>query len=199
MQDYLGDNIIFIVGCPRSGTTWLRNLLGSDPSIHTGPESFLFARYIGSPLRSWQKDARGTRKIAMAEYMSDQEFLFALRQFMGNLLSPMIKDLGTDEIFVEKTPEHAFYMKEIYELLPKCKFIHILRDGRDVVSSLLAYSKTERGGTWAPHSARKAARMWTGYVRTVRTNSRDIPPDQFLEIRYENLFSATLDSLKTIF
>ena len=199
MQEYLGNNIVFIVGCPRSGTTWLRMLLASDPSIHSGAESYIFAWYIGSQLRNWHKDVeRTSTKIGMSTYMKESEFLFALRQYMESLLKPMVNDLRDGEIFVEKTPEHALYIKEIAELLPKCKFVHILRDGRDVVSSLLAISK-QTVGSWAPHSARIAAKMWTDYVLGVRKSSKNIPSNQFYELRYEDLHKATIETLKPIF
>lgn len=52
--EYGGHNVVFLVGSPRSGTTWVQRLLASHPQIQTGQESHLFAAYIGPQLRAWR-------------------------------------------------------------------------------------------------------------------------------------------------
>jgi hypothetical protein len=48
---YQGHNLVFLIGCPRSGTTWLQRLLASHPQVRTVQETFLFPRYISPQLR----------------------------------------------------------------------------------------------------------------------------------------------------
>lgn len=203
-QEYTGSNLVFIVGCPRSGTTLLRQLLASHPKVHSGVESRLFAGYIGSQLRSAKRDFRrdpgspnDKPPTGLSNYLSETEFRVILRDYMLKLIEPMVGNLAPDEIFVEKTPEHSLFIHEIIEMLPQCRIVHILRDGRDVVSSLLAASRSW-GSRWAPKSSRGAARFWVNHVETVRRLSEDIPSVQFYELRYEDLTRQTEQVLRDI-
>ena len=202
-QEYLGSNIVFVVGCPRSGTTWLRKLLASNPKVHSGRESNLFAWYLGSQVRSAKKDfkvPRGSSKFptGLCSYFEEAEFRAALRDYMLKLMKPMVGSLGPGEIFVEKTPKHAFFIPEIIDMLPQSRIVHILRDGRDVVSSLLAASKKSWGSDWSPKSARQAAKLWIAHVEAVRSVSMEIPPGQFYELRYEDLGVKTEETLRDL-
>lgn len=98
--------------------------------------------------------------IGLGGYFREDEFLKNLKEYMLVLMRPMIGNLKPDEIFIEKTPNHALFIPEIIELLPNCKIVRILRDGRDTVASLVAASKTSLGQGWASESARIEARLW---------------------------------------
>ena len=65
-------------------------------------------------------------------YFREEEFLAILKKYLLGLLKPVIDQLQPDELFLEKTPSHALFIPEIKELLPECRFIHLLRDPRDV-------------------------------------------------------------------
>lgn len=194
---YEGENIVFIVGSQRSGTTWLQRLLASHPQVRTGQESYLFS-YIAPQLRAWKSNLEtisgGRGGVGLPCYFSDDEFRGLLLDYTRNLLEPMIGDLSPSELFVEKTPDHALFLPEIATLLPRSRIIHILRDPRDVVASLLAASKTW-GNRWAPENARRAAWMWVRRVRPVRDVARMLPRDRFLEIRYEDLRQSPAQNL----
>ena len=119
-----GTNLAFIVGCPRSGTTWLQRLLAAHPQIKTGQESQLFD-YVGPQLRAWKKNlnsgADGRGGTGLACYLDEREFLAILKKYLGLLLAPMLKGLQPGQIFLEKTPGHALFVPEIAELLPQAK------------------------------------------------------------------------------
>lgn len=202
LRDYYGNNIVFIVGSPRSGTTWLQKLLSCHPKIRTGQESNLFDDYIGPQLRAWNRDLdpkkSGRGVIGLGCYFRQKEFLKILKKYMLALLRPMVGDLKEDEIFVEKTPGHAFFIPEIIMLLPRARIIHMLRDGRDVTASLLAVSKSW-GRFWAPGEARRAALMWVKHVETVKESSQHLSPKQFYELRYEDLYSSPVKTLQGLF
>jgi hypothetical protein len=102
------------------------------------------------------------------------------------LLEPLINNLGKVDIFLEKTPGHALFIPEIVQLLPQARFIHILRDPRDVVASLLA-AHASWGSDWAPSNAYSAAMMWSNHIDAVHKSSKQLPPSQFLEVKYEDL------------
>lgn len=197
---YQGHNLIFVVGCPRSGTTWLQRLLASHPSIDTGQESHLFDWYIGPQLRAWRKSVASeerSRRVGLACYFREEEFIDILRSYMVALLEPMVCNVGPDQWFLEKSPSHALFLPEIHALLPQSRFIHILRDARDVVSSMLAASQSW-GAHWAPGNAYSAARLWVRHVKAVRDATREIPCSHLLEVQYESLSNAPADVLARI-
>ncbi len=188
--DYQGGNIVFIVGCARSGTSWLQRLLASHPRVRTGQESEFFHSYIGPQLRNWREEVRslswGRGGVGLQCYLRTDEFMVALKEYMLKLMQPMIGQLKDSELFVEKSQEHSFWISEISELLPDSRFIHMLRDARDVVASLLAASRSW-GAEWAQKSARLESFRWVNNVRAVRDAAKNLPKDKFTEVRYETL------------
>jgi hypothetical protein len=196
-----GHDIVFIVGCPRSGTTYLQRLLAAHPQIKTGQESHVF--YLVGPLfRLWKAqmkamdtDPRGG--VGLPCYFEEKEFLFILRGFLSDLLNPMVDSLKKNEVFVEKSPSHALYLDAIYELLPEARIIHVLRDARDVVASLLAASRSW-GKHWAPETPKKAADLWRKHITQISECSQYLPNNIFHETRYEHLVFNPKKSLQEI-
>lgn len=187
-----GQNVVFLVGCARSGTTWLQRLLASHPRIRTGQESFLFSSYLGPQLRNWHKELQtlssGRGGAGMRAYLREDKFLSILREEMFRMMEPMIGDLPDGYLFLEKTPNHGLWIPEIVELLPRARFINMLRDGRDVVASLLAASRT--WANWAPDNAYGASRRWVKNVEATETAAKKLPPEQFCQVRYEQLLES---------
>jgi len=198
---YSGDNLVCIVGCPRSGTTWLQKLLACHPHVHTGWESYLLHKYVGAQLRAWRTDlklqAEGYLSVGMASYLTEEEFIGVLKTYMCKLLQPMVGELGPGDLFIDKTPSHALYLPEITELLPAARIIHVLRDARDVVASILASSQSW-GEYWATDHPRKAAKWWVAHVEAVRTAKLTIAPGRFCEVRYEDLVASPAACLSRV-
>lgn len=206
MDGYTGHNLVFIVGCARSGTTWLQRMLASHPKVRTGQESFLFSWYVAPQLRRWRqelarendpKTASHRGGVGLSCYFQDEEFLAILKNYMFQLMRPMVGGLQQGELFVEKTPLHALYLPEIRELLPESRFIHVVRDPRDVVASLLEASRSWGVG-WAPRGSRTAVRMWVQHVRSANEAAKAISPRQFVEIRYETLLTSPESTLRDV-
>jgi len=200
-NSYKGHNIVFIVGSPRSGTTWLQRILACHPKVCTGQESDIFDIYIGPQMKAWRRDIdpniSGRNAIGLGCYFLEHEFFNLLREYMLKLLNPMVGNLQHDEIFIEKTPSHAMFIPEIIEMLPESRIIHVLRDARDVVASILAASKSW-GAFWAPKTARLAASMWVRHVQAVRDAAKKLHPEQFCEIRYEDLETKPIEALQEL-
>lgn len=199
--DYDGANLVFVVGCPRSGTTWVQRLLASHPRVHTGQESDVFDIYIGPQLQAWRRElevtSSGRGGVGLGCYFRDAEFMPVLKRYTLDLLQPMVGQLEPGEIFVEKTPSHVLYVAEIAALLPAARFVHVLRDARDTVASLLSASRSW-GRTWAPRSARQATGMWVQHVRAARAAQSQLGPRQFFEVRYESLHANTTAELRQL-
>lgn len=202
LPEFDGHNLIFIVGAPRSGTTWLQRLLASHPRIVTGQETHLFA-YVGPLLRSWRRalererdpsSASGRGGVGLGCYLTEPEYLASVKLYLDSLLEVVTRNVAGGQFFLEKTPGHALYIEEIRELLPRCRFIHLLRDGRDVVASLLAAS-TGWGRGWAPRASSKATGIWLKHVRAARRAAAKLPREAFLEVRYETLLDDPVGTL----
>jgi hypothetical protein len=187
---YRGDDLVFLVGCPRSGTTWLQRLLASHPQVRTGQESHLFNQFVGPQIHQWRRFSatweEGGGGLGPGCYHSEQSFRAVLRTYLLGLLEPMVGDLPPGSIFLEKTPAHALWIAEIANLLPGARFLHLIRDPVDVTASLLTAS---RGWArhWAPNTPDKAARLWVWHVKKARAAAKTLRPDQYREMRYEEL------------
>jgi len=196
--DYAGEHLVFVVGCPRSGTTWVQRLLSCSAQVRTGQESNLFVDSVGLQLRRWRRGMALQERggVGLACYFTEPEMIELLRDFMLKLLQRMLDPLTEGQFFVEKTPDHALYLPEIIELLPASRIIHVLRDPRDVVASLLAASRTWASeSSWAPDSAREATKLWMRTVNTVNKVVRKTHSKNLLEIRYEDLHSSPIETL----
>ena len=146
-----GENLIFLVGCPRSGTTHLQKLISAHPEVYTGRETHFFD-LIGPLFENWQEKFKGYREgsldfFGMACYFEEEELYTLLRKFIENVYDQMKGSNNKKPIFLDKTPSHALYIHHIHSLLPKARFIHIIRDARDVIASLVAASKSF-GRSW---------------------------------------------------
>lgn len=150
---------VFIVGCPRSGTTLVQGMLGMHPSVQTFPETHFFDyAFPGNFLKrrlTWP--ALNVRRV-MQQFMLEIGRPDLAREAK---ISPLARDYGAKfvelldrialeagkRIWVEKTPKHLYFIDAITEQVLKCKFLHIVRPGVDVVTSL--YEITNRDPkTW---------------------------------------------------
>lgn len=194
-----GSNLCFIVGSPRSGTTWLQRLIASHPRIHTGQESHVFAWYVGPQLHAWKRelkivdDPRGG--LGMKCYLRDEEFRGILKDYALNLMKPMLSDCKEGEIFVDKTPRHAFNIPEIMEVFPESRVINVLRDPRDAVASMIAASRSWSKEWTGNLTARRAARECVSFINAVENSKKIIPSGHFLQVRYEELLASTPERL----
>ncbi len=197
-----GANMVFVVGSPRSGTTWLQRLLAAHPAVRTGQESNIFSLYVAPQLARWRReqqrqgespDFRGG--IGLGGYFDDGAFLDVLRFYVVKMLEAT--GLQDGELFLEKSPSHALVMREIAEVLPETRFVHIVRDPWDVVASMLAASRSW-GRWWAPASARTAADSWVRHVTAARTAGGALGPERFVEVEYEALHAAPAEVLRQL-
>lgn len=197
--DYDGGNLLFVVGSPRSGTTWVQQLLASHPCVRTGQESDVFDLYIGPQLRAWQQEldpaSSGRGGVGLGCYFTDAEFRDVLKAYLVRLLEPMVGQLRPGELFLEKTPSHVLYVSEIHALLPEARFIHVLRDARDTVASLLSASRSW-GRSWAPRRAGNAATTWLQHVQAAQRARLMLPATHFTEVRYEQLHADGMGTLR---
>ena len=183
----------FIVGAPRSGTTLLRLMCDAHPALSIPPETgFLPAAFElrgrGRALRraffetvtgthSWD-DANIPREqfAAALEEVEPFDLAGGVRAFYRIYAGRFGKPLWGD-----KTPLYCLHMDRIESLIPEARFVHIIRDGRDVALSL-------RGLWFSPgDSVEVLARQWREWVLTARRLGRR--RRHYMEIRYEDLIA----------
>ena len=195
-----------IVGSPRSGTTLLRFMLDAHPDLAIPPETgFLvlgrklrgrgdklrenFFRAIVSypdPIPSWP-DFELTEQSFRAALMNIDPFTISegYRAFYRLYAARFGKSRWGD-----KTPLYCLELNAIRRLLPEARFIHIIRDGRDVALSL-------RRMWFSPgHETETQAAYWRKCVLSARRAGIGHP--DYLEVRYEDLILNTRATLERV-
>ncbi|MAX52587.1 MAG: hypothetical protein CMH22_11455 [Methylophaga sp.] len=185
---------MFIVGAPRSGTTWLQNLLLESQYIFGGQESHFYSLFY--PAFSSVLDTTDRRGIGLSSYWTHERFNEQMREVWINTFASLCEPQS--RLLLEKTPFHALYIDKITEFLPKSKFIHLIRDSRSVTASLLAASKSW-GDYWAPNDTKKAALEWYRHVKYARASKTAEDSSRYMEIHYEDLLSNPLSNLLKIY
>jgi len=139
----------FLVGCERSGTTLLQAILARHSRVFSFPESHFFCRAIprrvlwrAVGLARWRRARFALRQLLNVLGRHDLEGHVPRRSVLlvnyvrafCHILDRAALDRGKD-MWVEKTPHHLYHVRAIQRLVPEARFIHILRDGRDVAAS----------------------------------------------------------------
>jgi Sulfotransferase family len=197
----------FFVGAGRSGTTLVRAILDAHPDMAVPDESNFVpvlgrmrARYEGSdgfaaPLllddlleqrrfRRWQL-SRDEVQMAFddappANYAEAVRMLFAL----------YARRHGKTR-YGDKTPSYVLHMPLLAELFPESRFVHVIRDGRDVALSLLDVD-------FGPRSVGAAAQLWKAHVTAGRDAGRRLGARRYREVRYEDLLDDPETAVKSI-
>lgn len=184
------DRPIFVVGHPRSGTSWLYKLLVNHPALAGGPETHLFDYYL--------KPFLGTDPFVpwggINQWMGTKEQAAVLRRLVDGVFTHRLAEEQKRRV-VEKTPEHALFIEPIKALYPRAKFVHIVRDGRDVMLSVFAYASNLPD---PPASVEAAAEQWAQTLDAVQTMQQRFPSD-ILTVRYEDLVASTQTFVARIF
>jgi Sulfotransferase family len=186
IPSFLGEDLkhVFIVGCPRSGTTWTHLLLAQHPGVATTRETHLFDNYLGRLSQSWELYKSRPATVGLTLLLSDEEFYGLCRDFGLSVLRKIAATNEVATVILEKTPQHVRYAPFILKLIPDAYFIHVVRDPRSVVSSLRAAAHSW-GHRWASPSIRSNAKLWCSEVTAGREICR--LTHRYREIRFEDL------------
>jgi len=189
----------FIVGAPRGGTTWLQALLGAHPDVATSQELDLFSRYVPLLSDAWRYElSRSTddRIVGLITVMTQDEFDDALRSFAASVHRHVLALKPTATLVLEKNPTYSLHVELIDRLVPDARFLHLIRDGRDVTASLVAAGRSW-GRRWAPGTVRGAAQVWRTHVEAAQQASAF--GSRYHEVRYEDLLERGEEELLTAF
>ena len=189
---------ILVVGAPRSGTTWLHRLMLSDERTTGGQESHFFVSFAQA-LRDFDRKIAFERPHGLGTYWTREELVTELRALWTRMMLPLVPAGSKIQCLVEKTPDHALHLDVIPDILPKAKVIHLVRDSRGVVASLLAASRSEWGQAWAPGDAAVAAETWNRFVSAAEQAQEALGPEHFLRVHYEHLHEDATSELIRVF
>lgn len=202
--------LVVIVGAPRSGTTWLQQLLCSHPSIASPQETHLFHEFLGPLFEKWERQRQWAddavaaielgkapvrRLVGLPAILDDEQFDDLARNFVAAIVDRSLEAKPGASVVLEKTPSNSMRTDLIDRLLPGVRFIHIVRDPREVVESLLDAGPW--GGNWAPKGPTRAARMWREHFLGARRAARF--GDRYVEIRLEDLRRDTAGVVARLF
>jgi len=191
----------FIVGAGRSGTTLLRMMLDSHPEMSIPPETnFIRTLYRGLPE---QADPHGFFLSIINRVQGWNDFGVGSPEFADQITGIRPFDLGKalrtfyalyasrfgKRRWGDKTPANLPDMEVIQSLLPEARFIHMIRDGRDVALSL-------REVWFGPETLEESARAWVWTIAKARSQRPNLR--HYLEIRYEVLLRRPEETLQRI-
>jgi hypothetical protein len=199
---------IFVVGSPRSGTSILTWCLGQHPNIFPVPESswmgdFAVSIAIGHQIGA----ARGDRSILSAMDIREDELFAMFGEGINNLILRHRKDLErkrqvTSEEsepkgrWVDGTPEYSFHICGLRKLFPKALFIHLIRDVRSVVRSMLNFHLV--AGHDLVNNEQEAYDYWFRTVSSCLLAERAYGPRVFLRLRYSDLLNAPEIAMRSV-
>lgn len=187
---------IIVGGAGRSGTTLLRVMLDSHSRIACGPE----LKVLPSVASLWADLQQRWTGVLAASHVHEGDVDRLFGTLVRGLLDPPRRAAGKARI-AEKSPNNVFVFAHLHRMLPDATFVHMLRDGRDVVASLLTMKWATPEGTPVAYTrnARFAARYWASAVQAARAFAQDAAGEaHYVEIRYEDLVTAPEATLRRL-
>lgn len=147
------DQPVFVVGSGRSGTTLVGELLGKHPDV----------LYLNEPRKLWNTDPRtniweGSGQILLEAQDLTADIASRLRRKLAHMV-----DKAQRARLVEKTPINAFRIGYLNALCPDARFLHVVRDGRDVAASIARLAAAPKPTPWLSRlTGRNPGSRWYG-------------------------------------
>jgi Sulfotransferase family len=191
----------FVCGVTRSGTTLVRLMLDAHPDLAIPGETHWLPKLIKAAERGKQSANDYADLIIdhkrWGDFHLDAE---ELRERIRKVDPPNAADVirafyltyaereGKTR-YGDKTPGYVQEMPRIQRVLPEARFVHIIRDGRDVSLSHLRMN-------WGPETYAESARLWRNRIRKARKQAPKI--DHYMEIAFEDLVADTEGVLRRV-
>jgi hypothetical protein len=195
---------VFFLGCGRSGTTLMRACFDAHPDMAIPTETHFplkppaawldvggrpdAARMIADLEPQRWFEGIGRERARLMEATGDEA-----PATYADLLRTFFRVYAVSEgksRYGNKTPKHVYAIPALATLFPEARFVHIVRDGRDVT---LSYLEQDFG----PSDVRTAARLWRERVEIGR-RSGEARPDRYVEVRYEDLLADPVKELSRL-
>lgn len=201
----------FIIGSGRSGNTLLRRILQANPTIHIPPETYVLSNVINTFRNNAGIFWGDLVSLLLSKFMLHPEF-----ETLNLDFRPLYEKLYNtpknkrslcyiiDQIYKyhaltvaqketirwgDKTPLNTMHLEDISKTFPAAQYVHIIRDGCDVIASYL------KSGIYTELEG--AANRWRKSIENVN-KLKSLYPTQVYEIKYEDLVSNTSEIVKNV-
>jgi Sulfotransferase family len=208
---------VFIVGCPRSGTTLLQRMVDAHPEVAVVHETHWIPRWFnkrkgltpeGFVTRELVENVIADRRFTHLEVapeevkaLLDGEESMSYASFVSALFDLHGRRRGK-RLAGDKTPAYVRSIPTLHALWPDAKFVHLIRDGRDVALSVRDWSKAGsaagRFSTYAEDPMAATALWWEWNVRLGREDGAAMPEGSYREILYESLVADPASQLAAL-
>lgn len=221
MPDAPVDPRLYVVGCPRSGTTLLQRMLDHHSQLAVANDTHFVVRAIEKhaaaripqiltgerlPLdRSLIDGVLGYHRFARLGLPAESVERAAAasedyRSFVAHLYT--VYAASHDKPYGgEKTPDFVRRLPLLAALCPDSRFVHIVRDGRDVALSTLDWAHERKGpGKWAlwQQDPVVASGLWWSWQVGAGRLAGEALGDRYHELRYEDLIAEPTAELRRI-
>lgn len=200
---------IFVLGCPRSGTSLLRLMLRAHPRIAIPPETRLLLdayEHRGAygdlrrlpnrqALAEWIVAGAGTRFSGLGlDPRSVADEIIAGPPTLGSALEIALRAyarrLGKPR-WGDKRPGYVQHIDALLRMFPDAQIVHVIRDGRSCVAEL-------NGTPWWRMGVYHAIATWTQAIDAGQAAASRLPADTYVEVQYERLASDPEDELRRL-
>jgi Sulfotransferase family len=199
----------FIVGSGRSGSTLLRMMLASHSRLTVPPETWFLISLvkrlsIDRPLSAEEVECAVSMITDDYRWPDLKIDAKEFRRQVSQLKGPYVRDLAEvvyrwhvqaegKARWGDKTPVYIGIVRELARMFPGSRFIHLVRDGRDVAKSFQA-TGWDSGGRWLHDNTREWNKAMEWHWRWSRSELRD----RILLVRYEDLVLEMEATLRRI-
>ncbi|MBM7623039.1 sulfotransferase [Sporohalobacter salinus] len=208
----LSCNPFFIIGCGRSGTTLLRSILNAHSDISIPPEFVALAELIKTYKNfnyiSWNDLLNmiisvfkstphfSIWKVELSEIYEQLLDLEQKERTLAKIIDTIYNNFlqhnfSQAKIWGDKTPLNTLNIELIDEVFPDAKYIHLIRNGKDVVSSYLNSTKYV-------NSVERACARWNKHVSKGLEFKESQNKDEYLEVYYEDLVTNPSQEVEKI-
>jgi hypothetical protein len=195
----LHDDLIFLIGSPRSGSTLLQRMIASHSQIFTHPEPHLLTPlyYLGyyatvdkAPF-DHVNSAQALRELCEELPGGEADYLDAVRAYASTLYERVLAPTGK-RFFLDKTPAYALVLPFVAKLYPRAKFVVLTRHPFAILHSV---AHSFFAGNYA--AAEEANPILRRYVPAIGSFiiERPVP---FVQVRYEDLVTEPEGEMRRI-
>ncbi len=201
MEMLRNKQLVVVLGAPRSGTTWLHHMIAAHPHVASiNEELTLFSSYLAPVVDRFDSEVHhihaGNWVQGLPLLYTPEEFEEGMRSITAGVYDRVLARRPEATHILDKHPNYSNHIPLIQRLLPGCRIIHIIRDGREVVVSMMGAKKRVGFGAG---DIRGAAKHWARDLLNARRDGELLGPGLYMEVRYEELMADTVPGLERLF
>jgi hypothetical protein len=161
----------------------------AHPAVAEVPsETYVFSHGIAPLMERFHHGDRDWSEVGQI-YADRERLIAAVRNLSDTVFGEFVTEGETHAS--ERTPWHVFHMPLIAEVYPDARFVHIIRDGRDVSRSIVAQP-------WGPTTVKAAAEEWRNSVAAGRAAAPELG-ERLLEVHYEDLLAEPRPGIERLY